>query len=66
MAISTLVQQLRRRRNLDFWGCFVGRVDMFMRDRLHLRVQQCFWINSREQSTVAWVASKIFFVANIF
>ena len=39
MAINTLIQQLCREEEVglvDFWGCFVGRVDMYMRDGLHL------------------------------
>ena len=39
MAINTLVQQLCREEEVGvvvLWGCFVGRVDMYIRDRLHL------------------------------
>ena len=40
---------------------------MFMRDGLHLsgKVQQCLRMNYQQQSTVAWVASKVFLVASI-
>ena len=39
MAISVLVQQLCRKEEVgfvDFWGSFVGKTDMYMRDGLHL------------------------------
>ena len=38
MAINALVQELCREEEVgfvDLCGCFVGRTDMFMRDRLH-------------------------------
>ena len=40
---------------------------MFMRDGLYLSGQGagCLRMNSQEQSTVAWVASTIFLVADI-
>ena len=61
MAINTLVQQLCREEEVgfvDLWGCFVRTADMFMRDGLHL-------VEMVEQSTIAWVVSTIFFLANI-
>ena len=39
MAINMLVQQLCSEEEIgfvDLWGCFVGRVDMYMRDGLNL------------------------------
>ena len=36
---NPLVQQLCREEEVgfvDFWGCFVGKADMYMRDGLHL------------------------------
>ena len=39
MAINVLVQQLCREEEvgfMDLWGWFVGSVDMYMRDGLHL------------------------------
>ena len=49
---TSIVQKYRLK--LDWWECFVGRADMFMRDGLHLscRVQQWLRTNSQQKSTV--------------
>ena len=36
MAINMLVQKLCREEEVDLWGSFVGRADMYMKDGLHL------------------------------
>ena len=36
MAINMLVEKLCREGEVDLWGSFVGRADMYMKDGLHL------------------------------
>ena len=43
---------------MDLWGCFLGKADMYMRDRLHLsgKGAAVFAVNYQRHSKVAWEA----------
>ena len=58
-----LVQQLCRGEEVGFVEMFCWEAYTFIRDGF--QVQQCLRMNSQQQSTVAWVESKIFLAANI-